>query len=596
MHVHIVGFKCHIDVHYDFENGNIILLKGPSGVGKSTILQCIYWCLYGNMRNIYNNAGITRKLSVTLSVSGLLIHRKKNPELLKVQFNDKSYEDIVAQQIINSKFGTKELWKSCSYIDQKARCDLLSGSTKDRMKLLNKLSFDDDDPKEYITRISDKLKAVKDDFTSKQTIYTTSLDIYTKELNMKPINPMTEHINIVDLTNEVNQLKTRLDEEHSVLLAHERCAGSYNWITEQIQETTNRLNNVVILNKDEVESNVHNIEVLEKDISLLEDNLKHIIEYETKLSNINSIKTKLDVCNKQLKDVDIKSLQNITSEYIWNVQKLEEERGININKCKSLNCEYDEMHIEQMKKYLEDTLNYCKSYDKHVPNYNKLKILTTEIDENMSSDQIKELISTLEKNVETESLQLENLKKGLELLSCPNCSESLRYANGKLYCGDRKPVTKEQLNTHYEKYKSTIRELEELRNTYSKLTNVKMLKDTIDVSYKNMEVYLQWTKSKEYKSINTLYDLISKINSIKYIDKPIHSSKILKIIQERENLKKEYEKLIESIDPKITTDSNTIYKNIKQSKEKLNKEKQLHTKNQKSKTLKDQLSQSLIDY
>ena len=88
MHIKIVGFKIHIDVEFIFQNGEMTLLKGSSGAGKSTILQAVFWALYGNMRSIYNNAGITKNLSVTLSLPGITIYRKKNPELLSSKFTD----------------------------------------------------------------------------------------------------------------------------------------------------------------------------------------------------------------------------------------------------------------------------------------------------------------------------------------------------------------------------------------------------------------------------------------------------------------------------------------------------------------------------
>src|SRR5680860_372601 len=118
MHVKIVGFKCHLDTHYDFHPNSMVLLKGESGAGKSTILQAIFWGLYGSMRGIYNNTGLIKKCSVTLQINQLVIYRQKRPELLRVTIlnpNDKSektYEDDVAQQIIVQAFGSKELWKS----------------------------------------------------------------------------------------------------------------------------------------------------------------------------------------------------------------------------------------------------------------------------------------------------------------------------------------------------------------------------------------------------------------------------------------------------------------------------------------------------
>ena len=93
MRIKILGFKCHLETEYIFVNNEMTLIKGQSGCGKSSLLQAIFWCLYGNMRSIYNNVRITKNLSVTLEINGITIHRKKNPELLTVTMNSGSGEN-----------------------------------------------------------------------------------------------------------------------------------------------------------------------------------------------------------------------------------------------------------------------------------------------------------------------------------------------------------------------------------------------------------------------------------------------------------------------------------------------------------------------
>lgn len=221
MYIKIVGFKCHIDTHYDFDLNSMILLQGQSGSGKSTILQAIYWCLYGNFRSVYNNTGQVKKCSVTLKINQLIIYRQKRPELLKVtitvpknqnnqegieeRLEDQVYEDDVAQQIIDRAFGSKELWKSCSYIGQKERCSLLSGTASERLTLLNQLSFDMDNPKEYISRIDQELKTVNNSFLELQAGFTTELDLFTKQLSTKPVKNTLSDI-------EMEQLSTRIGD------------------------------------------------------------------------------------------------------------------------------------------------------------------------------------------------------------------------------------------------------------------------------------------------------------------------------------------------------------------------------------------------
>src|SRR5579883_3314844 len=95
MHVKISGFKIHLNLELTFEDGKMTLLKGESGVGKSTILQAIFWAFYGNMRSIYNNAKVTKNLSVTIILPNMVIFRKKNPELLRLTLNIPKPRNIV---------------------------------------------------------------------------------------------------------------------------------------------------------------------------------------------------------------------------------------------------------------------------------------------------------------------------------------------------------------------------------------------------------------------------------------------------------------------------------------------------------------------
>jgi predicted ATP-binding protein involved in virulence len=53
MKVYIKNFRCFKEKKIQFPSGNISLLKGESGRGKSTVLSACYWCLFSGMRNIY---------------------------------------------------------------------------------------------------------------------------------------------------------------------------------------------------------------------------------------------------------------------------------------------------------------------------------------------------------------------------------------------------------------------------------------------------------------------------------------------------------------------------------------------------------------
>ena len=166
MRIKLNGFRCHLDKEFNFPTGGIHRIRGDSGSGKSTVFAAIYWCLYGSMQHVYNNAGLTNKCSVTLEFDNppMMIYRQKRPELLRVASGGTVLEDMAtAQAYINNQFGPKEVWQACCFIAQNMRSYLITASNADKMELLNTLSFSVDQPDVFISRIENELLKVQNE-------------------------------------------------------------------------------------------------------------------------------------------------------------------------------------------------------------------------------------------------------------------------------------------------------------------------------------------------------------------------------------------------------------------------------------------------
>jgi len=563
MHVKIVGFKCHLDSEYTFNN-ELVLLKGDSGAGKSTILRAIFWCLYGSMRGIYNNTGISKKCCVTLQINQLVIYRQKKPELLKVTIvpvtkdgKELQYEDEIAQQIIDKAFGSRDLWKSCSYIEQKDRCSLLSGSASDRLALLNQLSFDNENPKDYIDKVDQELKKVNKEFTDLQESFTSELNLFTQQLTSRPVTTVLTNQEITELEQEILFTESKIKELYQEVLNHERSLGSYNALNNQIMNIQNNLAKIILINFDDVAHNEQIKQISEKiqlaNMTMINLNnwktmKNQVAQMETQLSNyqnqLNSVNNNiLAIKNELSKTSNINVGFDVTEKLVWDTIQMETALQQNMSNAQSLGCSYDQVSINSLISNLQQQINNAQNIEKNIYIYNQLKSLKQQL----ASLPIYELrdYDTVKYNLQTE---ISEMKKGLELLQCPKCSQSLRYVNKILIPGEREPVSLFQIQEKEKLLQDLLIEENNQKNIDVLKMKIKNLEEQLNgVDIVTLENYTP-------VSIKQLQDLMIKLSRIQIISKPIHSSDTLKQVIQYNKLNQNltsYEKNKEYIEKEI---------------------------------------------
>ena len=194
MQVTIQYFRCVTAPEvYDFRAGAITMLSGRSGIGKSTILSAIEWCLYGGLRGsalkpLAGSADKTSRsrraaadtdLTNTVARAGVgpggtlvciniptvaRIERRglaTSPLTVHAVGIDAPLTGPAADAWVVSMFGTHKLWAASSYIKQNTRNILLSASAADRYALLYEIAFGADvDAVEGVSFNSAKLSEV----------------------------------------------------------------------------------------------------------------------------------------------------------------------------------------------------------------------------------------------------------------------------------------------------------------------------------------------------------------------------------------------------------------------------------------------------
>jgi ABC-type lipoprotein export system ATPase subunit len=169
----IIGFRCYRHITLRIHEGEMTLLQGPSGIGKSTIMAAIGWCLFGNkihrgVDTINSEDGkdkkATGKLCVTLKYNNHIIKRQKRPNAFTVLVAGiaggvtQEYNSEDADAVVARLFCHHSLWNIVGHIPQNETHKLLSGSNSARMTYLNTLAFDDFDPTTQIATINNELQ------------------------------------------------------------------------------------------------------------------------------------------------------------------------------------------------------------------------------------------------------------------------------------------------------------------------------------------------------------------------------------------------------------------------------------------------------
>lgn len=105
MKLTLKNFKCYRYQSFEFDDDTLTLISGPSGQGKTTILQAIQFALYGSTLQKYLISHNKTTCEVVLEYKDFKIKRTKRPNILYVNWNNCVYEDKEAQVLLNKYFG-----------------------------------------------------------------------------------------------------------------------------------------------------------------------------------------------------------------------------------------------------------------------------------------------------------------------------------------------------------------------------------------------------------------------------------------------------------------------------------------------------------
>ena len=569
MKITIKGFRKYIDRTFFIADNEMTLISGRSGSGKSTILNAIYWCLFGSLTNIYNNCSSNRKISVTLEFNDIIIERLSGKGKLKMTTkNDgRTYQGAVAEKMVVNYFGEKRTWLASSYIKQGELCLLLSGSNNEKMELLNILSFQNENPGDYIQRIDSEINSFSKVVTNLENDYRVQVGIYSQKLKERSFD---SKLNLTSETIKKFELELSQKKQMSTTLVYQvqeqyQLKGQVQILNENLAHLIGQLNALPSFSTKKrstlsstLSSNTSKILQNTNQISIINSNQKKIQSINQAQISMNSIGNQIDISWHSIKNKEELigvHMKNNSESGIKTVMKPweillgkytnEDLARITIQTqlysneqliCSQERVEYNSSVINTRIKKLAEQVQLIQSYNAMFPTYQQIESLKKRIrnlpDENYDPEREKELRNSF--------IQGQNAQ---DILKCPACDVSLRYHQKSLKLAEKEPVSLTELM----KIKTKIDELMMKRQRIEMKKGIRTRLDALIKSiggdegikkFENISSLVVGHKGNLQSS--SLNNSLIRLKNIKIIGRTIISPSLIKLLFSYQRAKTKY--------------------------------------------------------
>lgn len=396
MKITLTGFRCYRNTTtFEFQDDGIILISGPSGVGKSTILMAINFALYNHGTKLCSYG--ETKCKVQLIYKNIKIERTNKPNRLVV--ND-VYEDAVAQSMINDLFGKN--FDVTGYIPQNTTESFLSKSAPAKRDFLESVKFDTlllsekkekldtiiKTNKETLDKTIGKLELAKSLLPSKPEVVPFplkgSIDRAIKNENIKLSNA---DFNIKKITKEI---KNKEHELNQLKVTNTFIAGK----DENLKQICDQLANLTI------DLDKHTDFIGDDKLALYQKHLKHM--------KSNTLLQRLIL----QRDNDIQKMESMKQtelqDFLGNISSIKTKLWTDYSKDDTLSL------IQNNKEVLKDIskVSSLRSKKGHVKDIKSMQVTK----------------ETLTKTIEDLNKELQSI----DVLLCPQCEAHLLYNDDNL--------------------------------------------------------------------------------------------------------------------------------------------------------------------
>jgi DNA repair exonuclease SbcCD ATPase subunit len=470
-----------------------MLISGPSGIGKSTILMAINYALYGGSIDI--SYGET-KCRVEFEFKGLKIVRSKPPNRLIV--ND-MYEDAVAQQMIYDVYGKN--FDVTGYIPQNTMKSFLKQGPQQKREFLESVQFEN----LHLAEKKEKLDTIIK--TNKQELDKTigKLEMAKSMLPEKPPEEVVFPLKSNDYEMTSKNQRTRLKNIETKHLVVKR----KDIKNKESQLSALRVVNAQISGKDET---IHQIcsQMADLSITLESDSMDFIGEdrlaqYQKQLQRIKN-NTQLQRLIYQ-RDADQEKMENMKTiemaELSQIIASIETQLWVDYSKEETLEL------IESNKELLVDIMKIVSLKNKKVT-------------------VMKDDLPTLEKRKDTLTQSIEDVKmqlQSIDVLSCPSCHVNVLLEKGKLVPSLLSPPSSASAGDLRKQLQVLTTQLKQVEYDIIKFGDVTAKNEALDVEIESIVSQYEDELSDESEVKELVAQMESYYNTQMVLEKKLHDAK-----------------------------------------------------------------------
>lgn len=374
--IHLQNYRCYHDEFIELPTG-LIGVVGNNGAGKSTIIEAIGWCLYGNKaartkdKNLIKRTGAEPHddckvtIEITMGNDSIKIERELRGAsasgLARLFINGDSHAHITGSEdvtkFIERRTGMDRIAFFTSIFAQQKELNGLSGlDAAERKKTVTRLL--------RIDTIDKVIKQIREDVR----LGRTSIDSLKR--NLKGLENLKEQAEalakdnedkskeVASAINEESVLKTKVEDSKRLFAVHEKKSQQHNNVEKQLgNKTSSRQEKVKT--KDTVDEDLRKAQESETVLKELHPQIQEFKAVEKEKTRLDDLKIEFErgrALEKQLKELEpkIAERQEVNTK---NLEKLDGYKNIE----KSLkNNQSESKRLSKQKERLNDKTSRLK--------------------------------------------------------------------------------------------------------------------------------------------------------------------------------------------------------------------------------------------